>query len=148
MKINGILKILIPLLLMLSFFCFAEANDSSEKSAEYYKSQYEVEKKKLPKLVFQLFYAVKESLDYGRTDGEGEQPKPKGHLSEYSRVTEDLIKAFNKEYQIEKYDCVGDDYVLIVSRKGNVQEKYKATRMEKFVLLNGNWESLGSYLYY
>ena len=109
-------------------------------------SEYEAERKKLPPLVFQLFYAVKDSLDYGYIEGHGEPPQPEASLEEYSRVTSELLETFEKEYQILQYERIGDDYVLIVSSKANPQEKYKATRMEKYVFSNEQWKSLGGYL--
>lgn len=109
-------------------------------------SEYEAEKQKLPPLVFELFYAVKDSLDYGYIEGHEDPPQPKASLQDYSRVTPELLEAFEKEYQIIQYERIDDDYVLIVSTKAHPQEKYKATRMEKYVFANGQWESLGGYL--
>ena len=140
------LSIIIVIILLAPCFSFSEAQDSSPKSTESSLSEYEAEKGKLPPLVFELFYAVKDSLDYGYIEGHEELPQPKANLEEYSRVTSELLGAFEKEYQILQYERIGDDYVLIVASKANPQEKYKATRMEKYVFSNGQWESLGGYL--
>ena len=148
MRANTALSITIVIILLAPCFSFSETHVSSPKSAEYSMSEYKAEKKKLTPLVFELFYAVKNSLDYGWVEGHGEPPQPKSNLEEYSRVTSELLEAFEKEYHILQYERIGDDYVLIVSSKTNPQEKYKATRMEKYVLSNGQWESLGGYLYF
>ena len=146
MRAKHAVSIMIFLILLAPYSSFPEPQNAPPQSAQHSMSGYEAEKKKLPPLVFQLFYTVKDSLDYGYVEGHGEPPRPKANLQEYSRVTSELLEAFEKEYQILKYERIGDDYILIVSSKANPQEKYKATRMEKYVLSNGRWKSLGGYL--
>ena len=148
MRANTALSIIIIFIFLAPYSPFSEPQNSSPQSTEYPMPEYEAERKKLPPLVFELFYAVKDSLDYGWVEGHGEPPLPEASLQEYSRVTSELLEAFEKEYQILKYERIDDDYVLIVSSKSNPQEKYKATRMEKYELSNGQWRSLGGYLYF
>lgn len=148
MRYNGILGIIVVFMMIAFYSCSFEHKSSSQESPENYMSEYKAEEEKLPKLVFQLFYAVKDSLDYGDIQGQEKQPQPKVRLTEYSRVTSEFLESFKEKYQVEKYERIGDDYVLIVSNKANTLEKYKATRMEKFLFQNGKWISLGGYLYF
>jgi len=99
---------------------------------------------KLPKPVFDLFYALKNSLDYGIEKGR----RPPKRLDQYRRVAPEFLAAFKREYRVSRYRVLGDDYELIVRRRSDRSERYRATRTEKFVWKAGRWESLGGYYYF
>lgn len=109
--------------------------------------QLEKEKQLLPEPVFDLFYAVKNSLDYGHIDGYSTETSPKTELTDYSRVSQKLLKEVTKSYEILSYEIKGDDYILLLKSKTD-EVQYKATRHEKFKLTDKGWVSLGKYIYF
>jgi hypothetical protein len=119
-------------------------------------SPYVLEKKKLPGKVHRLFYAVKDSLDYASITGDingpfedvPDDPPPKKTLAEYERVTDSLLEDFNREFVVERYIAKDWDYELIVKKRENPNEKYKATRIQTFRFENGEWRSIGLYLHW
>lgn len=119
------------------------------------RNPYEIEKKRLPPEVRQLFYAVKDSLDYavvtGDVDGPftevPEDPPPQASLADYARVTEEVLERFEEDFAVERYRAGRWDYELVVSRRSRPEEKYKATRGQMFRLMDGRWQSIGPYLH-
>ena len=98
----------------------------------------------LPQPVCELFYAIKESLDYGM----GTKHRPFKKLTDYPRVTKELLERVNQEFRVTLYQPVGDDYQLIVTSRSNSEERYRATRMVKCWWHDDHWVSLGGYLYF
>ena len=102
------------------------------------------ERAALPTSVFDLFYAIKNSLDYGAV-GEMRQPLP--DYKQYSRVTQAIIDTLSLEWEVVGYSVSGAEYEIIVQKKDTPLTKYKGSRMEKFKWEDGGWVSLGGYLY-
>lgn len=97
-----------------------------------------------PQAVCNLFYAVKDSLDYGID----KHPRPAQRIEDHKRVTSELLERLNREFQILEYRPVGMNYELVVVRRSDPSEKYRATRDAKFRWVDGKWVSLGGYLYF
>ncbi len=106
------------------------------------------ERSKFPEPLFEFFYAVKNSLDYGVIEEIEGKRKPLRRLRDYSRVTRGLLKRVTAEFEIDRYAPSGDDYEIIVHQRSAPDERFRATRMETFVWHNGRWESLGGYIYF
>lgn len=152
--------------ILLSVFCTmalspayaddAVPTDAVDPRIETVTPPYALEKKLLPKVIFRLFYAVKESLDYASVTGDiygefediPEDPPPKETLEEYERVTRDLLEEVDRSFIIEKYATAEWDYELVVRNRKNKEEKYKASRIKMFRFNKGEWESLGMYSYW
>ncbi len=104
----------------------------------------EKEREQLPTPVFDLFYAIKDSLDYGVI---GEMREPLPDYKQYSRVTQAILEKLSHEWEVVSYSVSGSDYEITVQSKDDPLTKYKGTRMEKFKWADGGWVSLGGYLY-
>lgn len=130
--------------------------DVSKQQLQKITSPYVIEKKNLPEVVHRLFYAVKDSLDYasvtgginGALENLPDEPLPKKALEEYERVTDGLLKEFNSSFIVEKYVAEEWDYELIVQNRKNINERYKATRVQMFRFDEGEWKALGVYLHW
>jgi hypothetical protein len=134
------------------------SNPSGSKSPEasIVIRSYETQKKILPPKVHELFYAVKDSLDYAAVTGgtEGplkdvpEDPPAEKSLEDYERVTPELLEDFQQTFSVESYTAEGWDYELIVFRRSHPNKKYKATRKKIYRLADRQWESLGAYVHW
>ena len=105
---------------------------------------FEAQTKKMPEPVWRLFYAVKESLDYGFLD---EELAPKENLADYERVTPDLLALVNESFEIHDYLIYGMGYSLELRNLKDQSKRYLATRSEMFEWKGGTWVSLGEYVY-
>ena len=120
------------------------------------RSPYEIEKRLLPPEVHELFYAVKDSLDYAVVTGDmtgpfeemPEDPSPQESLTDYDRVTPQLLNRFGQTFVVELYAVDGWNYELIVLRRSRPDEKYRATRERMFRWVESRWEPIGPYLHY
>ncbi|GEM_PF-4679794 len=97
--------------------------------------------KELPPPIFDLFYKIKNSLDYGRLDSDPIR-KPKKDISEH------LTDKFRNDYYVESYKVLDEDYELIVVGNKNKDVRYKATRYRKYKYSDGKWLDFGEYIYY
>lgn len=127
--------------LLMATVTLAQSNDEPAGLEERLASEHQ----KLPGLVFDLFYAVKDSLDYGAVD---EDAAPAEELLGYRRVTAELLTAFEVDWEIETYRVSGDDYELIVRSRSDGTARYKATRMRRYEWCSDRWNDLGGYLYF
>ena len=131
-------------------------SDSKAPEASNVIRSYVTQKKILPPEVHELFYAVKDSLDYAAVTGgtEGplsdipEDPPAEKSLDDFERVTPELLENFEQKFSIESYTAEGWNYELIVFRRSHPNEKYKATRKKIYRLAAGQWESLGAYMHW
>jgi hypothetical protein len=123
-------KLLTILILLLSFPLIAENKG----------------KEALPSDVYSLFYAIKNSLDYGYIEGVSEPNFPKKELVDYRRVGEESLTRLRESYVIETYEASKEDYILILASKSGAN-KYKATRMTMSYLKDNEWIELGGYYY-
>ena len=69
-------------------------------------------------------------------------------LTNYIRVSQNLLCEVLKTYDIITYEIYGDDYLLIVKNKIDPSIQFKATRNEKSKLSEIGWISLGGYYYF
>ena len=99
----------------------------------------------LPLPVCELFYAVKESLDYGVL---GKERQPLENLTDYRRVTPELLQRLKQDFIVTSYRRKGNSYELIVTSRADSETRYRATRMIKYRWHDGTWVSLGGYLYF
>ena len=123
-------KILVILALLMSYPLVAEDKD----------------KEVLPHDVYMLFYAIKNSLDYGYIEGVSEPNFPKKNLVDYRSVGEEFLTRLNDSYTIETYEATKEDYLIVLVSK-NGSTKYRATRMTKAYLKDNEWIELGGYYY-
>ena len=110
------------------------------------RTEWESHISRMPEPVWKLFYAIKNSLDYGIITGMGE-PSPEEDISEYRLVTPQLLSSVQSDFNIAQYEVRDMDYTLILVNKSNPGEKYMATRMETFSWERDGWKSLGKYVY-
>ena len=110
------------------------------------KETFEAHIKKMPEPVWRLFYAVKEDLDYGSIFGD-EQRGPEANLSDYKRVTPEILAAVNESFEIHEYSVDGMEYRLELRSLKDQSTRYLATRAETFEWKSGKWVSLGKYAY-
>jgi len=156
----GIYTLSIFLLILVLLFSAAgcrtaATRDTPAENDSTVRNPYELEKKLLPPEVRELFYAVKDSLDYaavtGGIDGPledaAEGPPAENALSDYERVTSDLLSRLERKFVIERYAADQWNYELIVSRRSRPDEKYKATRERMYRWEKGGWDSIGPYLH-
>ncbi len=109
-------------------------------------SKYNKQASIIPEPGLRIFYAVKNSLDYGRIDGE-ECLEPKANILNYSQVTNELLENLNKQFKIDKYSYNDSTYEIIIIGIKNPNKKFKANRNKMFIWKNGNWISIGGYIY-
>jgi len=107
----------------------------------------ERQKKVIPIDVWDLFYAVKESLDFGVVPQGHPTPSPEENIAKYRRVTLDLLTRFSRSFSVESYGVSGEDYELVVVCQSDPAIRFKATRSTMFVWRGDRWDIVGKYVY-
>lgn len=112
---------------------------------------YQLQRKVLPELVLEIFYKIKDSLDYGNISAKGltpsEKKKPGENISEYSRIDERFLSELQKEFLILSYEYTDSNYELIIINQHNHSRKFKASRKNIYTWENNTWIDLGGYFY-
>jgi hypothetical protein len=105
----------------------------------------EVQKRQIPEVVWNLFYAVKESIDPVVVVGPPASPAPA--LEDYSRVSTELLDRLGVSFSVESYTVNGSDYELIVRSRHDPESRFRATRELMYTWHNAHWEPVGGYLH-
>lgn len=108
------------------------------------KAMFEAQTGNMPEPVWRLFYAVKESLDYGLCD---EERAPKEDPADYERVTAEILALVKDSFEIFEYSVEGMEYRMELRSQKDQSKRYLATRSETFEWKRGKWVSLGEYVY-
>lgn len=101
----------------------------------------------IPIDVWDLFYAVKDSLDYGVIPQGHSNPSPLKNLANYHRVTPGLLTRLGQTFLVESYDVSGENYELVVVCRSDSAIRFKATRSAMFVWRYDHWDLVGEYVY-
>ena len=149
--LNRPFHVLTAFILIAAFWACANSAISEEKDSELPvpinpRIEWESHVSQIPEPVWKLFYAIKNSLDYGIISGMEDAP-PEKDISAYRLVTPQLLSLVKSHFTIAKYEVRDMDYTLILINKSNPDEKYMATRMETFSWERDRWKSLGKYGY-
>ena len=128
----------------------APASDAQQVKQEFLPPEViEAERQKqiIPVDVWNLFYAVKNSLDYGVVPKGQTIPGPLKKLTDYRRVTPALLNRADQSFSVGSYSVSGGDYELVVVNRTNPAIRFKATRSAMFVWRSDHWEMVGKYVY-
>jgi hypothetical protein len=103
----------------------------------------EQERSGVPVELFDLFYAAKDSLDYGAT----ERHAP-ASLSEFARVTPKMLQVAKRRWGL-RYDRDGSKYRIIATERDSSKVEYRGTREGMYRRVgSAKWQRVAGYCYF
>lgn len=97
----------------------------------------------VPVELFDLFYAVKDSLDYGLREGH-----PPTSLDQFARVTTEIVEAANRRWEL-RYERHGSTYRILATKRDASKVQYRGTREGIYRRVgSAKWQRVAGYCYF
>ncbi len=97
----------------------------------------------VPAELFDLFYAAKDSVDYGLREGH-----PPASLDQFARVTAEIVKVAKRRWEL-RYERHGSTYRITATERDASKVQYRGTREGIYRRVgSGKWQRVAGYCYF